>query len=109
MYKNLFTGYDFSGLHVLVDLGFLGIKKVITNGVVSIPDKASKCHALTKEQKESNKAKSRLRIPVENTIGGIKRYQIVSSTNRMRIESKFDTAMETCANLWNLKRCLSTA
>jgi hypothetical protein len=108
MYKSVFTGYDFRALGVRVDLGFLGIKKVIKNGIVSIPHKASKCHPLTQAQKDANRVGSGQRIAVENTIGGIKRYGIVSSTNRMRTDSKFDAAMETCSNLWNYKKNFST-
>lgn len=104
MFKDTLKQYDFSALETMVDLGFLGIKKVLSTSKIIIPNKGSKNHQLTQQQKDENVIISRLRVPVENAIGGVKRYFILSIKNRMKLEYKFDDAMEICTNLWNFKK-----
>jgi hypothetical protein len=54
---------------------------------------------LTAQEKANNKAISRIRIFVENAIGGIKRYNILVQRFRNH-KNNFDV-IGICAGLWN--------
>ena len=85
---------------VWVDSGFQGIQKQHPN--VCMPMKGTKKHPLTKEQKKENTLISSIRVRVEHTIGGIKRYRATSETLRNRLKSRFDDIfMELASSLWN--------
>ena len=47
-------------------------------------------------------ATSRVRIFIEQAIGGMKRYNILVHTFRNRIENFEDDVIGVCAGLWNL-------
>ena len=83
---------------VLADTGFIGIQKQHENTL--IPKKRSKNNPLTALDKEINKLISSIRIAVEHSIGGMKRYGAVS--NIYRNKNGFDdTLVKVCAGLWN--------
>lgn len=103
IFKQIFLTYNFALLSIWVDLGFLGIAKMVDAKQIYIPHKASKKHPLTKSQKETNCTLSRFRVVVENTLSGVKRYQILCIKNRMHSQNKRDESMEICTNLWNFK------
>lgn len=103
MLKNEFNpeqGKWFSNFEILVDLGFLGIKKNY-DGKIKIPDKKSKKSPLTEEQKLKNRSISKIRIKVEHSIGGIKRYQILSNRLRSKDMTRYNHVAGICAGLWN--------
>lgn len=54
-----------------IDLAYLNLK--IKNMTAIIPHKKPKGKELTKEQKDANKEKSKIRVGVEHSISGIKR------------------------------------
>jgi len=91
----------FKNFYIKVDLGYLGIMKDYVCKGVSIPHKKPRKGELTEVQKAENKVMASERIPVEHSIGGIKRYQILS--NRLRIHSfkLYDDILGICAALWN--------
>ncbi len=103
IFKDIFTGFDFSGLKVYVDLGFPGIKKVIGSGELFIPYKGSKKHPLSKAQKETNCTYSRIRVGIENAIAKIKSFFILRIENRMRIANKLNDAFLICSMISNFK------
>lgn len=103
IFKELFTGMDFSALKVYVDLGFLGIKKVVKYIELFIPFKGSKKKPLNAEQIAINRQYSGVRIGVEHAIGRMKSYFILRIENRMRIIQKLNDAFQICGMLANFK------
>jgi hypothetical protein len=98
----------FTGLHVHVDLGYLGIRSDYGGDRIDIPTKKprkSQKHPnpqLSDTQKVANKVLSQVRIFIEHAIGGMKRYNILVHTFRNRIENFEDDVIGVCAGLWNL-------
>ena len=95
--------FNFSGLTIHVDLGFLGIKKIIIGGQIFIPHKGSKNHPLTPEKKAANTTLAQLRVVVENALAKIKSFFVLRIENRMKKKQKLDEAFEICAGLANFK------
>jgi hypothetical protein len=98
----------FSDLHVLVDLGYQGIQSDYVGDQIEIPHKKprkSKVNpnpSLSADQKAENQALSRIRVFVENAIGGMKRYNILVHRFRNRVKHFEDDVIGICAGLWNL-------
>ena len=98
----------FSDLKVLVDLGYQGIQKDYEGNGIEIPNKkprkskSNPAPKLTEEQKETNRTLSKVRIFIENAIGGMKRYNILSHTFRNRKDGFVDKVIALCAGLWNM-------
>jgi len=94
---------------VLVDLGYLGIRKEYGASNVKIPNKKTRkskvnpTPKLTEEEKSYNKALSKVRIFVENAIGGIKKLNILTHIFRNRRNNFVDDVIAISAGLWNLK------
>ena len=95
-----YYGKYLEDLDILVDLGFLGIKKDYSEKV-KIPHKKPKKKSLTNQQKAYNKSLSQIRIKVEHAIGGLKRYRILSDRLRMRNIMRYNQIAGLCAALWN--------
>jgi hypothetical protein len=95
--------FDEHSLHV--DLGFLGICKDYPSYQISIPFKKSKNNPLTEEQKLINKQKSSIRVTVEHSIGGLKRFRFLSDRLRCRNIELYNIVAGTCAGIWNF--CLT--
>lgn len=103
MLKNEFDpskGKWFDDFDLLVDLGFLGIQKDYCPRI-KIPIKKSKKKKLTEEQKKYNKAVSQIRVKVEHSIGGLKRFRILTDRLRMRCMTRYNQIAGICAGLWN--------
>ena len=98
----------FTGLHVLVDLGYQGIQSDYSGDQIEIPHKKPRKSkknpetSLSDDQKSENKALSQVRIFIENAIGGMKRYNILVQRFRNRVTNFEDNAIGICAGLWNL-------
>jgi len=103
IFKEVLAEFDFSKLKVHVDLGFLGIAKLLPTACINIPLKATKNKPLTPEQKAGNKQMAQLRVVVENTIAKMKSFFVLRIENRMRHKQKLDEAFEVCADLANFK------
>lgn len=95
--------FDEHYLHV--DLGFLGINKDYKIERISIPFKKSKNKELSEEQKIQNRQKSSIRVKVEHSIGGFKRYRFLSDRLRCRNIQLYNLVAGVCAGLWNF--CLT--
>lgn len=97
----------FSDLGVLVDLGYLGILSDYQGVHIELPHKKPRKSKknpnpqLTDEQKATNRALSKVRIFVENAIGGIKRYNILVHRFRNYKQDFDDDVIAICAGLWN--------
>lgn len=103
IFKILFAGLDFSGRAVHVDSGFAGIKHHIANAIIHLPQKATRNHSLTPEQKNENTAKARVRVVVENAIAKMKAFFVLRIENRMKIKARLNEAVDLCISLANLK------
>jgi len=90
----------FGGFELLVDLGFLGIEKDY-EAKVRIPVKKPRKKELAEEQKGYNKSVSKIRVKIEHSIGGLKRYRILSDRLRMRNMARYNQVSGICAGLWN--------
>lgn len=88
-------------LKVWLDLGFLGIKKEFPSNQYFMPHKKPKGGKLTEEQKAENTEISRVRVKIEHTISGIKRYNCVSQKYRNKGIKKADDFMFLATGLWN--------
>lgn len=71
-----------SNIKILADTGYQGIQKIHLNSV--IPIKRKRNEILTKDQKTFNHKLSSKRIVVENVIGFLKRFRIISDRYRNR-------------------------
>jgi DDE superfamily endonuclease len=94
------VGVWFDEQQFYVDLGFLGITKDYCDKV-NIPNKRSKKKELSLEQKEQNRSVSKIRIKVEHSIGGMKRYRILSDRLRLRNLTRYNQIAGICAGIWN--------
>lgn len=94
-------GLWFSKHVVHLDLGYQGIDKDYRFGKIYIPFKKSKNVALTEKQKMDNKEKSSIRVVVENSIAGLKRYRFLSDRLRCRKLALYNKVAGVCAGLWN--------
>lgn len=97
----------FTALSVLVDLGYLGIQSDYLGEQIHVPHKKPRKSkknpetSLTEQQKSENQALSRIRIFVENAIGGMKRYNILVHRFRNHRDNFDDDVIAVSAALWN--------
>ena len=85
-----------------MDLGYAGIIKDYLCKSISIPHKKTKNNPLKDTQKDENTRMASLRIKVEHSIGGMKRYRILSDRLRNHLIDLYDDILGVCAGLWNL-------
>jgi hypothetical protein len=91
----------FKNHEVQLDLGFVGFEKKYECECVRIPHKKSKGKELDEQQKIENKEISSERIKVEHSIGGMKRFRILSDRARMHDFNLYDDILGVVAGLWN--------
>jgi hypothetical protein len=91
---------------VFVDSGYQGIDKL--HGQIEFPYKASKNKSLDKEEKEYNTALSRIRVKVENIIGDIKTFRILSDRYRNK-RKRYNIKFNIIAGIVNLKNGFAPA
>lgn len=93
---------------LLADLAYQGICKDYEDDNILIPykkpkkSKADPAPRLTDTQKEYNRKLSRVRVFVENAIGGLKRYNILNHVFRNKKTNFGDDVIAICAGLWNM-------
>lgn len=83
---------------VLVDTGYTGILRIHPNSL--IPKKRSKKHPLTPEDKAINREISSERTMVENVIGSLKRFKIISDRYRNR-RKRFSLRFNLISGIYN--------
>ena len=91
----------FSQHKVRVDLGYQGFEKDFECKKVIIPHKKPPKQELTELQIEENKQKSKKRIWVEHSIGGMKKYRFLADRLRAHDYNMYNDALEIRAGLWN--------
>ena len=91
----------FIGLNVKIDLGYQGFATGYSCKKVIIPHKKPKNGELTLQQKDENTQKAKERIPVEHTIGGMKKYSFLSNRLRAKDFDMYNKVLGICAGLWN--------
>lgn len=84
------------------DSGYQGLQEIIANS--SIPKKATKKNKLTKSEKKNNHEISKKRIFVENVIGRVKVFRILSEKYRNR-RKRFALRFQLIAGIYNYERC----
>ena len=99
--KDGFLDHVPENIPIHFDLGFQGVATDFPNINSVLPKKKPKGKELTEDDKEQNTAKSRIRVLVENAIGGVKRLKIVSDVFRNRKIGFVDTAMLLACGIWN--------
>jgi len=83
------------------DTGFQGFS---LEGITIVqPKKKPRGKELTSEEKELNRQISSIRVRIEHTIGGVKRYRIVKDKIRNWKDDFRDRIMETCCGLHNFR------
>ncbi|MDP3022788.1 MAG: transposase family protein [Sulfuricurvum sp.] len=91
----------FKNVAIKVDLGYAGIIKDYLCKSISIPHKKTKNNPLKDTQKDENTRMASVRIKVEHSIGGMKRYRILSDRLRNHLIDLYDDILGVCAGLWN--------
>ena len=92
---------------VRLDLGFLGFKDIYKCTKVYIPYKKKRVkkgqsNELSEVQKAQNRRQAAERIQVEHSIGGMKRYRILSHRITLKSNTIINCIIGVCAGLWNL-------
>lgn len=101
----------FEFFQLLLDLGYQGIIKDYVGLDIHLPHKKPRKSKknpvtfLTDEQKAENQALSKVRIFVENAIGGLKRYNILVHRFRNHKYDFDDDVIAIAAALWNFNLC----
>jgi hypothetical protein len=85
-------------IKVAVDTGYQGLQKSHTR--TALPKKRSKKHPLSKEDRKGNTALAQERVLVENVIGMLKRFKIISDRYRNR-RKRFGLRFNLLAGLFN--------
>jgi hypothetical protein len=91
----------FKNFSLRVDLAYLGIVKDYSCKNVYMAHKKTKTKPLTQTQKEENQLMASERIYIEHSIGGLKRYRILSDRLRIHLIDLYDDVLGVCAGLWN--------
>jgi hypothetical protein len=91
----------FSDHKVRVDLGYQGFEKDYKCKKVIIPHKKPPNQELTEQQIDENKQKSKKRIWVEHSIGGMKKHRFLADRLRAHDFGLYNDVLEICAGLWN--------
>lgn len=94
------------GSRVFVDSGYQGLDKIHRH--TELPYKATKTKPLDKEEKDYNHALSRCRVMVENIIGDIKTFKILSERYRNK-RKRYGIKFHIIAGIVNLKNGFATA
>jgi hypothetical protein len=89
-----------------VDSGYQGLDKL--HQATELPYKATKTKQLDKEEKEYNHALSRFRVIVENVIGDIKTFKILSDRYRNK-RKRYGIKFHIISGIVNLKNGFTTA
>ena len=94
--------------HVLLDLGYQGIRTDYTGADREIPHKKprkSKAHSApqwTEDQQQEHHVRSSIRLCVENALAGLKRYHILVHDFRNKKDQFEDAVSALSAGLWHL-------
>ncbi len=93
----------FTGLTVRADSGFQGFADVYECAKLFLPHKKPRGKERTPNQKFRNRQQARKRVVVEHSIGGFKRFRVLSDRLRMHNLKQYDLILEVCAGLHNFQ------
>ena len=93
----------FKDLTVRVDSGFQGFQDAYPCAKLFLPHKKPRGKERTPYQKFRNKQQARKRVVVEHSIGGFKRFRILSDRLRMHNLRQYDLLLEVCVGLHNFQ------
>jgi hypothetical protein len=85
------------GVSLLADSGFQGL----CHPGLCLPVKGTRKRPLTGEQRQWNTLLASVRVVVEHSIGGMKRYNAVAGVYRNRLPKTDDRFNLLAAGLWN--------
>lgn len=88
-----------SNIEKLFDLAFIGINSVYPNAI--LPNKKPKGKILSKRKKMKNRIISRVRVKIENSFAGVKRFRIVYNVSRIKRDDFIDLVFAVACGLWN--------
>lgn len=83
---------------MLTDTGYQGLQRIHSNS--QLPKKKNKKRPLTKEDKQSNRKLSSLRVLNENVIGILKRFKMIADKYRNR-RRRFGLRFNLIAGIYN--------
>lgn len=89
-----------SDTQVIADTGYQGLRAHHKNA--ELPQKASKNSPLTQEEKCQNRAISSTRVFVENVIGSVKRFRVLSERYRNR-RARFGLRFNLISAIYNFE------
>ena len=89
----------FKDLTVRVDSGFQGFAATYPCAKLFLPHKKPRGKERTPNQKFRNTQQARKRVVVEHSIGGFKRFRILSDRLRMHNLQQYDLILEVCVGL----------
>ncbi|MGI0063075.1 MAG: transposase family protein [Nitrosotalea sp.] len=93
------------GLQTFGDLGYKGMENDFPEMNPVLPYKKRRCRKLTPTQREFNRCHARIRIAVEHTIAGIKKFRIMGEKFRNRLR-RYDRISDIVCGLINFRiRC----
>lgn len=81
-----------------LDSGYQGVEKIHANS--ELPKKSSKLKPLTQKEKKKNKKLSQIRVKVEQVIGKIKIFRIISERYRNR-RKNHDLRIKLICGIYN--------
>lgn len=90
----------FKNVAVKVDLGYAGIINNYLCKRIAIPPKKTKNNPLTDTQKDENTRRASVRLKVEPSMAGMKRYRILSDRLRNHFIDLYNPILGDCAALW---------
>lgn len=112
--KDFPEGEDwFKAFELIVDLGYVGLGNHYSVKNLKLPHKKKRkskdnpSPVLSEEHKKENKKIGSERVPVENAIGGMKRYNFLVNRLRMKNLNLADKLVGICAGLWNFRLSIS--
>lgn len=114
LFKNICKNsvLNFSNLSIWVDLGFLGIDKLLKNisnsHTIYKPIKKGKNKDLTAQDKKYNRAISSDRVVIEHIFSDIKRYFILKNRQRTLSLKDIQDNFNLAAGLTNFRNSFST-
>ena len=88
-------------VEVGMDSGYQGVQKDFPDLNTRLPEKKQKGKPRTKQQKRRNKKLAQERVVVEHAIGRIKKYKIIGTEFRNRL-NRYNTVFSITCGLVNL-------
>jgi transposase len=101
-----FKGSLYAKSRAFADSGYQGLDKL--HAETELPYKETKTKPLDREEKEYNKALSRVRITIENIFGDIKTFKILADRYRNK-RKRYNVKFKIIAGIVNLKNGFAVA